>query len=403
MKLDYRLKKVLIIVGIVIVSVGLLMILNNYFGGGNGGERSAYVCEDGSEIAIQKNGNRVQLFVPGYETVSLRRTASNNGDRYQSSDDINEFWDQGGEAIVKIDGVIVYDSCLFQTRQDLGDTLLNFDNWNRFTSSFSESNFQFTISHPSDIVIDQLEANAARFSYGQPDEGLSFEVTMRPVSDTIVVDSEETKFLGYPAEISVSSSEGAGPSQQDLVVQLDPQTEALIRYQVIGSDEPRYNQVVSRMLNSLMFSDGDIAIDSGVDPIMYSQVSIALLNPVTTGATKGCDQVVFIQRDILATNDPLNSAMKLLFAIKNTEFTEGNNFIPNTANTLRFDRAVVAGDVAHIFLEGSVSGRVTTCDDDRAQTQIVETALQIEGVESVQLYNFNNPTENLSEQPLLQG
>ncbi len=124
--------------------------------------------------------------------------------------------------------------------------------------------------------------------------------------------------------------------------------------------------------------------------IAWSKVKIALL----AGGAKdgdgerlqGCDLVVFRDISVPATTMPLTAAMRELFVKRDpwpyTESANGN-FI--TSQNLTFDRAVMEGSTAKIYIKGSyvLSG---VCDDPRIEVQIRNTALQFPTVKNVEIY-----------------
>jgi hypothetical protein len=109
---------------------------------------------------------------------------------------------------------------------------------------------------------------------------------------------------------------------------------------------------------------------------------IALDDGGKNGLKIGCnDSVVYITKTIPPTTQPLNEAMKQLFAL-NSEIVRGPdsdqefyNVIPKMEN-LKFDHATLVNGYAKVYLTGSFAGLGGVCDSPRVQAQIEETANQ---------------------------
>ena len=111
------------------------------------------------------------------------------------------------------------------------------------------------------------------------------------------------------------------------------------------------------------------------------------------GKKRGCDRVVFVDRNVARTEQPLSAALEELFAIEQFDVGGWQNFIAKTNETLSFDRATIDDGVASLYLRGKLSGLTGTCDDPRARIQIEETALQFPEVDSVAIYLNGQPTD----------
>jgi len=128
---------------------------------------------------------------------------------------------------------------------------------------------------------------------------------------------------------------------------------------------------------------------------------LAFLAPATTTPERGCDNVVLTSRAVVPTTKPLTKALELLFTTPSTE--TGTNYVLNTADTLQFDRASVVNGEARIYLSGALTGINGVCDEPRVQSQLEETALQFETVNSVQLFLNGQAIDKLSDSEGLQG
>lgn len=127
---------------------------------------------------------------------------------------------------------------------------------------------------------------------------------------------------------------------------------------------------------------------TGTPPVATTRIKIALMDPEKNQGTKerGCDAVVLVDREVPATTQPLNAALRELFAETDLWINGLYNFISKTRDTLLFDRAEVESGTARIYLTGRLTGLAGVCDDPRARAQIEETALQFPTVERVEIY-----------------
>lgn len=165
----------------------------------------------------------------------------------------------------------------------------------------------------------------------------------------------------------------------------------------ITLSDPRgrgYHDTVRAMLESLTFTDGTTTDTDHVQIALldYPAVGDAYTRE-SDGEKRGCDRVVWVDREIPQTGTPLTAALDLLFSLDETTVAGWQNFIARINDTLTFRRATVEKDTAHIYLEGALSGLGGVCDNPRAAIQIEETALRVTGVETVQLYLNGEPTD----------
>lgn len=117
-------------------------------------------------------------------------------------------------------------------------------------------------------------------------------------------------------------------------------------------------------------------------------IALALLDTagITQGKARGCDRVVLVPREIVATSSILNAALRELFAEEREQVLGAFNFVARTNDTLWFEHATTEEGVARIYLTGHLSGLAGVCDEPRTQIQIEETALQFPSVERVDIY-----------------
>jgi len=133
-----------------------------------------------------------------------------------------------------------------------------------------------------------------------------------------------------------------------------------------------------------LVNDGDVTPDN-------SEIKLAMLDYAgpendSEGVLRGCDRVVMVSKMITPTSMPLTKSIEELFALESDSYGGWNNFINKTNDTLFFDRATIEDGVAHIYLQGHLSGLAGVCDNPRAKIQIEETALQFDTVNDVKIY-----------------
>jgi hypothetical protein len=152
------------------------------------------------------------------------------------------------------------------------------------------------------------------------------------------------------------------------------------------------------LLPILLFAFGCNNGQSGLEEIVYPPANnapaandqtttvkvavIALDDGGKTGPKIGCnDSVVYITKTIPQTTQPLNEAMKQLFAL-NSEIVRGQDSdqefynVISKMESLKFDHATLENGIGKIYLTGSFAGLGGVCDSPRVQAQIEETANQ---------------------------
>jgi membrane-bound inhibitor of C-type lysozyme len=72
---------------------------------------ATFICPDGTALdtIFDNDAHTVTLDLPD-GTVTLPQTVSGSGARY--SDDVTTFWNKGDEAMVEVNGEIVYQTCV---------------------------------------------------------------------------------------------------------------------------------------------------------------------------------------------------------------------------------------------------------------------------------------------------
>ena len=159
---------------------------------------------------------------------------------------------------------------------------------------------------------------------------------------------------------------------------------------------PLFLLLVFRQLEFLLLgASAGLADRLGNDPD-------ALRRARESGELVGCgDRIVYVDKQIEPTTQPLNAAFRQLFAAPGILPFEGRELhnqiagkirernLPNQPNIrlrpLRFVRAEIQGNIAMVYLEGSIIG-VGTCADPRIEAQIIFTARQFPNIREVKTF-----------------
>lgn len=207
-----------------------------------------------------------------------------------------------------------------------------------------------------------------------------------------------------------------GPVASHLAVGLGPETFASISYSAVGARRKTYKRHVRRMLSTLRFPTRPAAPSSVDVPLaMLSDLDGASQKETSQKRTsrkraarsesshagpsdgenlkRGCDEVVFVHRQIPLTADPLPAALNALFSIDRDSVGGHRHFLARTGDTLSLRHVSRDGPVLKVHLEGRLSGLRGICDHPRARIQIVETARRVAAVDSVALYLNGTPTD----------
>lgn len=126
-----------------------------------------------------------------------------------------------------------------------------------------------------------------------------------------------------------------------------------------------------------------------------TEVRLALLDTPAEGEAPdaGCDAVAYERFQVPGNTPPLDAALETLFALDTERVRGYRNFLSRTTDSLRLVRTERARGTARIHLAGRLSGLRGVCDDPRAAIQIRYTALQVDGIERVELYLEGEPTD----------
>lgn len=140
---------------------------------------------------------------------------------------------------------------------------------------------------------------------------------------------------------------------------------------------------------------------SNYDSGKTAKIKIPLTAPYKAGVGSkfGCDEmIVYMEKEIPQTTQPLNQAYKELFALKDVWVkyeplksywyspSDGLYNVKANLKNLTFDRATIENGVAKVYLKGNFGGLGGVCDDPRVQPQLEAVAKQFITVQSVQIY-----------------
>lgn len=135
-------------------------------------------------------------------------------------------------------------------------------------------------------------------------------------------------------------------------------------------------------------SSGDLASSTLLKNTMTVRIPVLageLFDMPTSGTKRGCDNVVFIEREVGRSRAVLNATLTELFNYsENLGFLPGNFLV--TQKDLFFDKAIIEGGVAKVYLIGEIGPLGGVCDSPRINIQIEEAALQFNTVNSVEIY-----------------
>ena len=148
------------------------------------------------------------------------------------------------------------------------------------------------------------------------------------------------------------------------------------------------NKKLEEIVSTFKFID--LKEEAEVDQVEIAL--IALNDNGQSGKKIGCDDsVIYVQRVVESTNEPIKAAFMELFSINDEWYGQSGlfNIVARAKNTLNFEKVVVENGVASVYLTGQISGLQGVCDDPRLQAQIEETALGFLEVTSVKTY-INN-------------
>ena len=156
-------------------------------------------------------------------------------------------------------------------------------------------------------------------------------------------------------------------------------------------------------LEGLEFSEGDVdvmldegddtalAVNSNPQPVNSNTMMVRIpvlageLFDMTEGEKRGCDFLVFIDREVPKSPAILNATLSELLTYEADLGFEPGNFIASREG-LSFDRAEINEDgLATIYLTGEVGELEDECDQGRLSNQLKEAAFQFDSVKSVKV------------------
>lgn len=287
------------------------------------------------------------------------------------------------------------------------------ENW----QTYQNARFDFSVAHPPEASVrsEGPSQRHIKFTFlgpenatGEITDGFTFTVsTYENVTSTLQSFAKQqansnpvADSVSEVKQVSIGNKAGYRYSTQSLgtiqhfVFGHSNNRAITASYNVSDPNNQGYERMVRTMLDSLQLTaiDGGDEAGSGV----VNEIQLALLDTDLQNneePEQGCDRVAMVTRDIEPTQAPLTTALESLFSLERTNVQGFHNFIAKTSDTLSFDHARVQNGVAHVYLNGELSGVAGVCDNPRARIQIESTALQFPSVESVQIYVNDEPTD----------
>lgn len=385
------------LLGIAVVILAVMVILGLISASETEEKLTIYNCEDNYQVQTLVKGSNLLLTIPGGSEYQLKAIESDSGNRYRNQSQ-TEFWEQGDEAVVKVEGVTLYTSCIRSVDNGGLGRYGQPSDWTTWQSSVQLNQYFINLSYPQGTVVTELDS-AVILENLEKNTGFTMQVVLN--SGLVVpaniaaehnTDPDIIRFNGNEA-YSYAIRNDANEVEQILDIILDENTWAKVVYS--ASDDRFTTQAIGALLNSVYFSQEEVSNDDNNIAPEVSKIKLAFLQDAAGSSEFGCDDVAMIERDILPTTKPLTAALELLFSIDEEVVAGANHFIASTNNTLQFDRAIVIEGVAHIYLSGALSGVVGVCDNPRAETQIIQTAKQFDTVDEVVLYLNGTAVEHL--------
>jgi len=254
--------------------------------------------------------------------------------------------------------------------------------------TYTNDQFNFSFDYPTNVFPSvnraQNDAGVILSSFSGETEIRAFGIsndTDASLTDIFTVAREDFSSIetqeGHP---TYALFKGIDQEGDVLIKRIDLRDNVIINFELSYPQEKLSKDAVDRILSSLRMYAGET--ETGF------LVTIALLDysGESDGKERGCDKVVFVERNVPQTEAPLNAALDELFSFTDTTVEGWNNFIAKTRDTLSFQRATIENGVASIYLTGELSGLAGVCDNPRAKIQIEETALQFPTVDKVNIY-----------------
>ena len=274
------------------------------------------------------------------------------------------------------------------------------------------NNVRVSLQHPASNTVTQVNDAVIELTYVGPGSEPATEITdgyyasIQLVNETDITayaqsESDDSiqniEFSGQSA-VSYSTNAALGNEQvTHIVYQPTTLNDSIVDvgYMISASSSNVQNEYQTSLLDtlsSLQFSV-DRQVGTSQETIMLAMLDYDGVGQESDGPSRGCDRVVMVERTIPATTTPLNASLTTLFNLENNTVDGWNNFIAQINDTLSFDRATLKNGVASIYLTGELSALGGVCDNPRARIQIEETALQLETVNSVDLYLNGEATD----------
>lgn len=360
-------RSTLTIIGVVLVgSIVALIVAMSMTGGADEsvtrtGEAS-YSCADGTTINVQFLADESAIVTLDGTPYELSQVQAASGARYANSDESFVFWEQGGEAVVLVDGEVMYDAC---RTADAESEPYTTDPMMGYTVSFDvpvgaevsantaggSTAYRVLYAGPQNedpaltdgwtVTIQMLAKNA----------GTSLEAFVNteraniPNAANATVNGE--LFFGRNAFVFQHETE-LGNTVTENFVAVDDTTVARITVSVVGARAQQYRATINDLLQSISFTQVETANTRTDDPttadlivLNAPQAGEEISSPLTiTGEARGPWYFEATFPVVLTNWDGLIIAEGYAEAQGNWMTEE---FVPFTA-TLEFDSPYSAGD-----------------------------------------------------------
>lgn len=286
----------------------------------------------------------------------------------------------------------------------------NSGTWSETVTGPLGDDWYLTLRYPNEIEANEPQSDIYTLKYIGPNNDANTEITdgftltiravpdmtaEEYVADQEVVDGpDNTTFKGRNALAYTTHAAIGGVTvvhQAFTLQDANAQTVTVdVSYNVSGDAASSYRDVINSILDTSTYT----LADDEANNTMTVQLAMLDYEGTSDGESRGCDHVVYVDRQIEDTTTPLNASLSLLFSLNEDMVGGWHNWLPRTTDTLSFDHAELTSDgTAKIYLTGELSGLAGVCDNPRAKIQIEETALSFDTVSGVELYLNGEPTE----------
>lgn len=392
-------KIILVAIAAIILLLVVLIVNQSNLSSQEFDQYARYDCGEGYLFDIYFNDDAASLALPGQlEPVLLDRIAVESPEeiRYQGGSGQNEFRTIDGEAILTINDELLYSSCFVVPGTFSSVNIDNVRGWQTYMLDVDGAGYGVYFNYPNEFAVDSND-NTVDIAFDDQSI-MSIAIAEGQFSETDLSFDPEggvepVRLNGYAGYVYLS----AETNQLVTDLNLDTETTATISYQ---PDQSLPQDAIALVIQSLEFFQRSAAILD--EESMATSVSVTLFETSDPTVAPSCDDLAVVERMVTPTRNPLEAAIEQLFVLDGDDVTGYSNPLADN-DDLSFVRAIVIDGRAKVYLNGFISSAADSCVPSQAQTQLQQTALQIEGVDSVELYLNGVLVENLSDQPALIG